>query len=52
MRTGATVVVQRGNFVVAGSCGPLESLIRRGFADELLSGEPKNLTHVGIGFGA
>jgi hypothetical protein len=52
MRTGAAVVVQSGKFVIAGGCGPLEDLIRCGFANELLAGEPKNFTHVGIGFGA
>ena len=52
MRTGPAVIVQRGDFVIAGGCGPLENLIRCGFANELLAGEPKNFTHVGIGFGA
>ena len=52
MRTGPAVIVQRSDFVIAGDCGPLENLIRGGFPDELLAGEPKNLTHVGIGFGA
>jgi hypothetical protein len=52
MRTGPAVIVQRGNFVFASGCGPLENLIRCGFPNELLAGEPKNLTHVYIGFGA
>ena len=52
MRTGPAMIVQRGNFVIAGGCGPLENLIRCSFANELLAGEPENLTHVGIGFGA
>ena len=52
MRTGPAMIVQRGDFVIAGDCGPLENLIRCGFANELLAGEPKNLTHVGIGFSA
>ena len=52
MRTGTAMIVQRGNFVIAGGCGPLENLIRCGFANELLAGEPKNFVHVGIGFGA
>ncbi len=52
MRTGSAVIVQRSDFIIAGGCGPLENLIRCGFANELLAGEPKNLTHVGIGFGA
>ena len=52
MRTGPAVIVQRGDFVIAGGCGPLENLIRCGFANELLAGEPENFTHVGIGFGA
>lgn len=52
MRTGPAMIVQRGNFVIAGGCGPLENLIRCGFANELLAGEPENFTHVGIGFGA
>jgi hypothetical protein len=52
MRTGAAVIVQRRNFVIAGGCGPLENLIRPGFANELLAGEPEEFTHVGIGFGA
>jgi hypothetical protein len=46
------VIVQRSEFVIAGGCGPLENLIRCGFPNELLAGEPKNLTHVGIGFSA
>ena len=50
MRTGAAVIVQRGDFVIAGRCGPLKNLIRCGFTNELLAGEPENLTHVGIGF--
>jgi hypothetical protein len=52
MRTGPAVIVQRGDFVIAGDCGPFENLIRCGFANELLAGEPKNLTHVGFGFSA
>jgi hypothetical protein len=52
MQGGPAVIVQRGNFVIAGGSGPLEDLIRRGFANELLIGEPENFTHVGIGFGA
>ena len=52
MRTGPTVIVQRGDFVIADACRPLENLIRCGFANELLAGEPKNFVHVGIGFGA
>ena len=52
MRTGPAVIVQCGNFVIAGGCGPLENPIRCGFANELLAGEPENFTHVGIGFGA
>ena len=52
MRTGPAVIVQRGDFVIAGGCGPLENLIRCGFANELLAGEPKNLTYVGFGFSA
>ena len=52
MRTSPAVIVQRGDFVIAGDCGPLENLIRCGFPNELLAGEPKNLTHVGIGFSA
>src|SRR5882757_4420477 len=43
MRTGPAVIVQRGDFVIAGDCGPLENLIRCCFANELLAGEPKNL---------
>ena len=50
MRTGPAVIVQRGDFVVASGCGPLENLIWCGFANELLAGEPENFTHVGIGF--
>ena len=45
------LIVQRGNFVIAGGCGPLEDLIPCGFADELLAGEPEDFSHVGIGFG-
>jgi hypothetical protein len=41
MRTGAAVIVQRGNFVIANGC-PLENLIRCGFADKLLAHEPEN----------
>jgi hypothetical protein len=52
MRTGAAMVVQSGDFVIAGGCGPLENLVRYGFANELLAGKPENFTHVGIGFGA
>ncbi len=52
MRTGSAVIVQRGDFVVAGDCGPFENLVRCGFPNELFAGEPKNLTHVGIGFSA
>jgi hypothetical protein len=52
MRTGPAVIVQRGDFVIAGGCGPLENLIRCGFANKLLAGEPKDFTHIGIGFGA
>ena len=51
MRPGPAMIVQRGDFVIASGCGPLENLIRCGFANELLAGEPKNLTHVRIGFG-
>jgi hypothetical protein len=50
MRTGPAVVVQRGKFVIASVCGPLENLIWCGFANELLPGEPENLAHVDIGF--
>ena len=52
MRTGPAVIVQRGDFVIASARAPLENLIRCGFANELLAGEPKNLAHVGIGFSA
>src|SRR5580765_3634669 len=52
MRTSAAVIVERGDFVISGGCGPLENLIRCGFANELLACEPENLTHIGIGFGA
>jgi hypothetical protein len=52
MRTGPAVIVQRGDFVIAGDCGPFENLIRCGFANELLASEPKNLTYVGFGFSA
>src|SRR5262245_64892740 len=50
MRTGPAVIVQGGDFIIAGGCGPLENLIRRGFANELLASEPEDFTHVGIGF--
>jgi len=50
MRTGAALIVQRGNFVIAGGCGPIHNLIRCGFTNELLAGEPENFTHIGIGF--
>jgi hypothetical protein len=52
MRTGAAMIVQRGDFVIASGCGPLDNLIRCGFTNELLASEPENFTHVGIGFGA
>jgi hypothetical protein len=52
MQGGSAVTVQRGNFVIAGGSGPLENLIRYGFANELLVGEPENFTHAGIEFGA
>jgi len=52
MPTGPTVIVQRGDFVIGGGCGPLENLIRCSFANELLAGEPEDFTHSGIGFGA
>jgi len=52
MRTGPAVVVQRGDLVIAGGCGPLENLIRCGFANESFAGESENFTHIGIGFGA
>jgi hypothetical protein len=52
MRTGPVVIVQRRDFVIAGGRGPLENLIRCGFANELPAGEPENFTHIGIGFGA
>jgi hypothetical protein len=52
VRTRAAVIVQRGDFVIAGGCSPLENVIRCGSADELLAGEPENFTHVGVGFGA
>jgi hypothetical protein len=52
MRTGAAMIVQRRNFVIAGGCGPLKNLIRCGFPNELLASEPENFTHVGIGFSA
>jgi hypothetical protein len=52
MRTGSAVIVQRGDFVIAGDCGPLDNLIRCGFPNELLAGEPENFTHVGICFRA
>src|SRR6478609_8913600 len=42
MRTGAAVIVQRGDFVIAGGCGPFDHLIRCGFANELLSGKPES----------
>ena len=44
MRTGPPVVVQHGNFVIASGCGPLDNLIRCGFANELLAGKPENFT--------
>ena len=49
MRTGPAVIVQRGDFVIAGGCGPLENLIRCSFANELLAGEPEDFTRIGIG---
>ena len=52
MRTGTAVIVQRGDFVIAIGCRPLDNLIRCGFTNELLASEPENFTHVGIGFGA
>jgi hypothetical protein len=52
VRTGPTVIVQRGDFEIAGGCGPLENLIRCSFANELVAVEPENFTHIGIGFGA
>jgi hypothetical protein len=52
MQGGSAVIVQRGNFVIAGGCGPLQNLIRCGFANELLAGEPENFTHIGVSFGA
>ena len=52
MRTGPAVIVQRGDFVIPGDRAPLENLIRCGFPNELLAGEPKNLTHVSFGFSA
>jgi hypothetical protein len=52
MRTGSTVIIQRDNFVIANGCSPLENLIRRSFANELLAGEPENFTYVSISFGA
>jgi hypothetical protein len=51
MRTGPAMIVQRGDFVITGGCDPLKNLIRSGFANELLAGEPENFTRVGIGFG-
>ena len=52
MRTRPAVIVQRGDFVIAGGCGPLENLIRCGLPNELLAGELKNFSHVRIGFRA
>jgi len=47
-RTGATVVVQRGNFVITCCSIPAEKLVRSGLADELLAGKPINFAHIGI----
>jgi hypothetical protein len=52
MRTGSAVIVQRCDFVIANGCSPLQDLIRCGFANELLTREPKDLTHVGVRLGA
>jgi len=43
MRTGPAVLVQRGDFVIAGGSWPFESLTLCRFANELLAGEPENL---------
>ena len=50
MRTGPAVIVQRGDFVIAGGCSPFENLIRWRLTNELLAGEPENFAHVGISF--
>ena len=52
MRTGPAMIVQRGDFVIAGGCGPLENLIRAGFANNALLASEQKLTKFGIGFGA
>ena len=52
MRTGPAVIIQRGDFVITSGCRPLHNLIRCGFPNELLAGEPENFTHIRIGFRA
>ena len=52
MQTGPTMIVQRSDFVIAGGCGPLENLIRCGFANKSFACEPENFTYIGVGFGA
>ena len=50
MRTGAAVIVQRGDFVIAGRLRSTQEPDSVRFANELLAGEPENFTDVGFGF--
>src|SRR3982751_6262494 len=51
-RTGAAVVVQSGNLVIAGGGVPAQKLVRSGLADEFLAREPINCPHIAIDFGS
>ncbi len=44
------MIVQCSDFVIANACPPLQNLIRCRFANELLTGKPKDLADVAIGF--
>src|SRR5437773_5164474 len=51
IRSGAPVIIQGGNFVIASNCSPPENLAWSGFANELFASKPINLSNVSIGLG-
>src|SRR5437016_4842395 len=51
-RTGAAVIIERGNFVITGVRIPAKKLIWSGLANEFLAGKPINFLHVAVHFRA
>ena len=51
MRTCATVIVQRGEFVIARRCFPRNDILRVAPGNECVAREPINFAHIGVCFG-